>query len=164
MTTKIFDSKRDSTLPCFCEACLADKQQSEMSEDTRYCKDCYDFLLEEATLISGNRRPGWIPKKSKALHAKMGQAKQCLIPQDTGGIKSTLKEEKSKVDTIQPPTLLRPQAKRGPKHRVLPEDLIRSLAAEGMGSKAIASKLKAERGIDVSYKTVQRVLSGERAS
>jgi hypothetical protein len=31
-----------------------------------------------------------------------------------------------------------------------------------MGSKAIASKLKKELGIKASYKTIQRVLSGER--
>jgi len=31
-----------------------------------------------------------------------------------------------------------------------------------MGSKAIAAKLKAEQHIGVSYKTIQRLLSGER--
>jgi len=133
-----------------------------MSEDTRYCKDCYDFLLEEATLISGNRRPGWIPKKSKALHAKMEQAKQCLIPQDTRGIKSTLKEEKSKVATIQPSVAKVTRGKRGPKHKALPQELIEQWAGRGMGSKAIASKLNSELVITVSYKTIQRLLSGGR--
>ena len=44
----------------------------------------------------------------------------------------------------------------------LPRELISQWAGEGMGSKAIASKLNSELGIKVSYKTVQRVLSGER--
>jgi len=52
--------------------------------------------------------------------------------------------------------------KRGPKRRQLPEDLIKQWSSEGMGSKAITSQLKAELGITVSYKTIQRILSGER--
>ncbi len=51
-----------------------------------------------------------------------------------------------------------------PKHyekRELPEELIRQLSSEGMGSRAIASTLK-KRAIIVSYKTIQRILSGER--
>ncbi|MBU2534640.1 MAG: hypothetical protein KKD83_00545 [Chloroflexi bacterium] len=48
------------------------------------------------------------------------------------------------------------------KKRELPEEVIKQLYAEGIGSKAIASRLKAKRGINVSYKTVQRVLSGKR--
>ena len=59
--------------------------------------------------------------------------------------------------------IFRPRGR--PKHyekRELPEELIRQLSSEGMGSRAIASRLRAERGIKVSYKTIQRVLSGER--
>ena len=50
------------------------------------------------------------------------------------------------------------------KKRELPEGLIRQLHGQGMGSKAITTKLKEETGIQVSYKTVQRILSGERRS
>jgi len=54
-------------------------------------------------------------------------------------------------------------AKRGPKHKALPEDLITRWAQEeSMGSKAIAARLKTELGITISYKTIQRLLSGER--
>ena len=49
--------------------------------------------------------------------------------------------------------------KRGPKHRDMPEDLMRQLAGQGMGSKAIAARLRTE-GVDVSYKTIQRRLQG----
>ena len=76
---------------------------------------------------------------------------------------STLESKKFEVGIIHPPaTISRPSGKRGPKHRRLPEDLIKQLAGEGMGSKAIAARLKAELGITVSYKTIQRVLSGKR--
>ncbi|MFC1965192.1 hypothetical protein ACFLWG_04260 [Chloroflexota bacterium] len=47
--------------------------------------------------------------------------------------------------------------KRGPKHRELPDNLIEKLSAEGLGSKAIASRLAVD-GIKVSSKTVQRRL------
>ena len=66
------------------------------------------------------------------------------------------------MDIIHPADAIRTRGKRGPKHRRLPADLIRQLAAEGMGSKAIAARLKAEPGVKVSYKTIQRIISGER--
>ena len=49
-------------------------------------------------------------------------------------------------------------SRRGPKHRELPEDTIRQLASEGLGARAIAKKL----GGIVSYRTILRVLSGQR--
>ena len=48
------------------------------------------------------------------------------------------------------------------KKRELPEGLIKQLNREGLGLKAIASRLKREKGIKVSHMTIQRVLSGER--
>jgi hypothetical protein len=45
-----------------------------------------------------------------------------------------------------------------PGPRPLPvDDLVKELAAQGLSSRGIAAKL-AERGIDVSYKTIQRRL------
>jgi hypothetical protein len=41
----------------------------------------------------------------------------------------------------------------------VPDDLIRQLSGEGLGSIRIAEVLK-EKGIDISYKTVQRRLQG----
>ncbi len=149
-----FDSKRDMKYPRWCEACLVGKEEDQMSPDPRYCQSCYEFLLEEARILSGTKRPNWIPR------SETGGEEQYHASQYGNGIKATLEGEKSIVDIINPPTFLRPQAKRGPKHRVLPEEFIRSLAKD-MGSKAITTKLK-ERGITVSYKTIQRVLSGER--
>ena len=70
--------------------------------------------------------------------------------------------QKSEVDIIHPVHATRTSPKRGPKFRDLPVGLITQWAANGMGSKAITAKLKAEQGIEVSYKTIQRLLSGER--
>ena len=79
-----------------------------------------------------------------------------------GGIMSTVEGVKTETATI-PSLAPSPEAaKRGPKHRRLPEDLIKQLSRKDMGSKAIAAKLKRDKGIKVSYKTIQRVLSGER--
>jgi hypothetical protein len=76
--------------------------------------------------------------------------------------KEARNDRKSEVDIIKSPVAARASGKRGPKHKVLPCELIKQWASEDMGSKAIASKLKKELGIKASYKTIQRVLSGER--
>ena len=66
------------------------------------------------------------------------------------------------MDIIEAPVAKVTREKRGPKHKALPHELITQWAGEGMGSKAIASKLNSELSIKVSYKTVQRTLAGER--
>jgi len=79
---------------------------------------------------------------------------------------SPLENEKTEVDIIQPTTsprtVMRTNTKKGPKRKQLPQVLILQWASDGMGSKAIASRLKVEHGIYISYKTIQRVLSGGR--
>jgi hypothetical protein len=78
-------------------------------------------------------------------------------------IMSTVKAQKIEVlDIIQPMTAkVTLDKKRGPKRKVLPEDLVKRLASQGQGSKAIAAQLK-KQGLEVSYKTIQRILSGQR--
>jgi hypothetical protein len=84
-----------------------------------------------------------------------------VVAQQGQEIMSTLEDEKPTVDIIQSVTpITTNEMKRGPKHRQLPDDSIRQWASEGAGSKAIASKLKAEHGITISYKTIQRRLKG----
>ena len=65
------DIKRDIALEnaggFFCEACLGVKTVDERSQDSRYCQGCYDYLTEEAKLLSGSRRPKWIPKPEKPV-------------------------------------------------------------------------------------------------
>ena len=51
-------------------------------------------------------------------------------------------------------------AKRNGRPKIkLPEDTIKELVEQGLGSKAIATRLKGE-GYKTSYKTVQRILAG----
>ena len=156
-----FDIQRDIEVVraggLFCRACLIGKPASEASPDSRNCQGCYDFLGQEAALLTGTTRPKWIPRPELEKRAKN------LIPVagDGDGIMSTVEDKKITVDIIRP-SVTPATAKRGPKYRQLPEDLITSLADKGMGSKSIASTLKADYGIGLSYKTVQRVLSGER--
>ena len=155
-----FDVKRDIAIEktggFWCHACLVSHPATEQSPDPRYCQGCYDFLLKEAELLTGTKRPKWIPKPQKA------EEKQYPVPGVGDGIMSTLESQNFEVDIIRSPVATRTLGKRGPKHKPLPEDVIRRLSVEGMGSKAIAAKLKTELGIDISYKTIQRLLSGER--
>ena len=70
---------------------------------------------------------------------------------------STLIETPVTVDNFRPPD--RPKTY---KKQELPEPLIKEMKIAGMGAKAIATRLKVEQDINVSYKTIQRMLSGER--
>lgn len=157
--TGIFDSKRDCEFIAagthfFCQTCLVARPVSDRSPDPRYCWGCYDFLAEEAKMLPANKRPAWIPKD------KMTSKKQYQVLGVGYGIMSTVKGQKTTVDINHPSVAqVRPAAVRGPKRRDLPEDLIRQLAGQGMGSKAIAARLKTE-GIVISYKTIQRRLQG----
>jgi hypothetical protein len=75
---------------------------------------------------------------------------------------STVNGKKSEADIIQPSVAKVTREKRGPKQKALPQELITQWAGQGMGSRVIALKLNNELGIKVSYKTIQRLLSGER--
>lgn len=152
-----FDIKKDLTHPCWCEACIVGKKQREMSLDPRYCQGCYELLVADAELQKGGtRRPSWIPRPSLGVTILGGEKPKHSL-EDThkeNAIKSTSNEKHARVDKIRPSPL-----KRGRKQRKLPEELIRQLHDnEGLGSKAIATKLK-EQGITVSYKTIQRLLA-----
>ena len=155
-----FSTERDREIEkaggFWCHACLVSHLAAEQSPDPRYCQGCYDFLLKEAELLTGTKRPKWIPKPQKA------GGKQYPVSGVGDRIMSTLSNQKSEVDIIHPPDVTRTPPKRGPKYKALPIDLIMQWASESMGSKAIAARLKGELGIIVSYKTIQRVLKGER--
>ncbi len=146
----------------FCHACVVDKPVSEQSPDSRYCQACYDFLLKEAERLPDNKHPKWIPRaqSKKDSTGKIGHQKSIQVSGDVVLIMSTVNGKKSEVDIIQPPVGKVTRGKRGPKQKPLPQELIEQWAGEGMGSKAIASKLNSELGIKVSYKTIQRLLSG----
>jgi len=148
----------------FCYTCLEDKDRKELSPDQRYCQGCYDFLLKEAEMLPDNKRPKWVPRaqSKKDSTGKNSGQKVIQVSQDVVLNMSTLDDKKIEVDIIQPSVGKVTREKRGPKHKALPQELIKQWSGEGMGSKAIASKLSNELGIKVSYKTIQRLLSGER--
>ena len=118
-------------------------------------------------MLAGNKRPAWIPKPySYSVRGAVAReiTGEKPIPVVVDGVlnMSTLNDKNSKVDIIEPSVAKVTRGKRGPKQKPLPQELIEQWASEGMGSKAIASQLKRGQGIDVSYKTIQRVLSGQR--
>jgi hypothetical protein len=86
-----------------------------------------------------------------------------VVSQVGQGIMSKLNDEKTSMDIIKPSVAKVAIGKRGPKFKALPLELVRDLADEGFGSWAIASKVKKQTGIVVSYKTIQRLLNGQRS-
>lgn len=159
-----FDIKRDNELIAagthfWCEACLMAKPVDDMSRDQRYCQGCYDFLVYEAALLvekGSTRRPYWWPQGME-----QGTEKEKKVSQDTSFNLSTLKAGKTKVDKLVPMTPIVTREKPGPRLMELPDDKIQEWASQGMGSKAIATKLEKEYRVVVSYKTIQRRLQGE---
>jgi hypothetical protein len=74
---------------------------------------------------------------------------------------STPKTQKTVVDKTAPSVMVK--KRRGPKQKSLPVDEIKRWAdKEKLGSKRIAAKLGKEYHIEVSYKTIQRILNGQR--
>ena len=139
----------------WCHTCFRDFPPAAMSPDSRYCPECFDLLMDEASMLPPKKRPAWIPKT--------GDKKTIPVPQDAVLIMHTINGEKIRSVHNSPAALpVKPSSKRGPKHRDLPEDLIRQWASEGMGSKSIAARLKREQGITVHYSTIQRILTGQR--
>jgi len=156
MNDGYFDTRRDKTFPCFCQACLVGKLESQMSQrDSRYCVDCQPIVEEGYIQLRQHKR--YLQQlHNPKIEALKGEGRE-----------NYTNKEKTKMSTLNSPTptvdIFRPQGRLTTyKKKELPELQIKQLHNEGMGSKAIASKLKAEQGIDVSYKTIQRVLSGQR--
>lgn len=154
-----FNLERDSKIikagGFFCNACLTGKPTSGRSPDLHYCQGCYDVLLKEVNMLIASdkrHRPSWIPTKPSSK-ASQGEKVSADIQRVGSAIMSTLNEGKSDPSTVRKVTY----NKRGPKLTELPDDLIRELAGQGLGSKAITTKL-AKQGYSVSYKTVQRRL------
>lgn len=157
-----FDIKRDIEIEkaggFWCHTCLVSHPETEQSPDPRYCQECCEFLLKEAEMLPPKSgRPQWIPKAGEV--SKKAADVSGYAPQIT----ATVKGKKSKVAIIPPAVGARPTIKRGPKHRAdLPVEQIMQWAGEGMGSKKITAKLKAEYDITVSFRTIARILSGQR--
>lgn len=157
----VFDIKRDNELIAvgshfWCQGCLVARPLDDHSPDPRYCLMCYEFLSKEAAMLNKWKLPDWVPKPQR------GEETTGDIPQHSPRIMSTVADRKSRVDIIRPSVGGITRKKRGPKHRELPEEVIKELSEQGLGSKAISTRLRETQGIEVSYKTIQRILSGQR--
>ena len=141
----------------FCQGCLIGKPTQDKSLDDRYCRVCFTFLLAEARLLEG-RRPSWVPRTTKEPPNKADKGPQNNVQTRSGndkpytGLPIGVQEVSTILSTVET---------RGRKQIPLPLDRIDQLTKEGMGSKAIASTLKAE-GIRANYRTVARVINGRR--
>jgi len=134
----------------FCEACLKDLPLEERSpKDMRYCAFCQPIIENEYLMLASH--------KGRSLSQFYCPITLSPLPGQGDRNMSTLEESKITVDII-PPRV----GKRGPKKMELPEGRIREMAGAGMGSRAIAGRLKAESSITISYKTIQRLLEGQR--
>lgn len=152
-TCPSLDQEVEEAAGFFCHACLVDVDNHLMSPDPRYCQQCYEILKQEAEkLPPKSRKPDWIPRVAQDAPAHP----------DAPLIMSIAGNGNFSMDIIKPTDASRPVGKRGPKCKPLPQELILQWTAEGMGSRAISSKLRNELGINVCYKTVQRALLGER--
>lgn len=131
-------------LKFYCHACLEDKTIGEQSPDSRYCQGCCEFLLQEARLIEGKRHPAWIPKVYKAAPPSTPEPSQKRVEQ----VRDCDKIGEGNHDRV-----------RGRKPLDIPIELINRLGKEGfMSCRTISQKLRADYGINCSYRTVARRL------
>jgi hypothetical protein len=157
MNNTYFTIARDKQFAYFCRGCLEGKTKEQISRrDIRYCLDCQALVEREY----GQLRQRYIPVPYN--HQNPPEDPLCSadkgIPTGEQNTKmSMLNSETASLDNFKPRG--RPKTY---KKRQLPEREIKKLYDGGMGAWAIATKLKKEEGIDVSYKTIQRILSGER--
>lgn len=154
MSDKYFDIERDNRFPYFCQACAVGKEQMSQ-RDIRYCLECQPIVEEGYASLGQHKR------YLKQLY------NQKLDSPNNGDRENYTNKEKTKLSTLEQGKItvdnFRPRGRpKTYKKRSLPGDKIKQLHKEGMGAKAIATQLKREQGMVVSYKTIQRVLSGER--
>ena len=141
----------------FCQACLEDKPKRERSEeDFRYCNLCQPVIEGEYRAIVESKGRPLTSLYKPILRVPLSDPMESHTELKKSKM-STLIETPVTVDNFRPPD--RPKTY---KKQELPEPLIKEMKIAGMGAKAIATRLKVEQDINVSYKTIQRMLSGER--
>jgi len=150
----------------FCHACLEDKSAAEQSPDLRYCQGCYELLLKEAELDTFRRGGDWRPVKpalSPDVEVQQGGEGVAQVNEYVRSILSTVEGKISKVDNNKVwATQVTKAETRGRKQVELPLGYIAWLAEGGMGYKKIAANVNVECGLNCSYRTIARVIRGER--
>ncbi len=137
----------ENSLKFYCHACLEDKTIGEQSPDFRYCQGCCEFLLNEAKMLTGGKRPLWIPKVNRETSQTAPEPLSERVEQARGCNKISIGVS-GRVDS-----------KRGRKPIAIPAELINKLAQEGVTScRRISERLKTDYGIECSFMTVARVI------
>jgi len=114
----------------FCHACLDHFMTVEMGKDSRYCKGCEAFLLDEWALMQSRSvkiKPGWVPRLN-------GEAHHDRRKKNGSNGHATLVGE-------------------------LPIKKIKAMAVKGMSSKRIAAEL-INKGYTVNYRTIAKMVKG----
>ena len=127
----------------WCETHLCAIPVADRSPDPRYCRQCYDFLLEEARRLEtrhGTRLPPWVP------------VQQDIDPVTT---ENALSFDGSQDVTAPGYTRARPAVPEKPVSDL--GEAIEPLANQGMSSRQIAAQLGLQ-GFSVSHMTVVRHL------
>ena len=89
MNDGYFNIKRDNQIVAaggfFCLSCLVGRTIEEISPDPWYCKGCFEYLSEEATLLSPSRgKQAWVPVPAKAT--KPQDKREVVLQQPHNGI------------------------------------------------------------------------------
>jgi len=88
----------------FCEACLEDKPLDDISWDPRYCQWCFDFLTEEATLVTSFITPKWVPRINKG-----GSSPLKPLPEDLSANSRGIKaQSRGKLPAYHKKTIMSP--------------------------------------------------------
>jgi hypothetical protein len=170
-----FDITRDRALiktgtHFWCQGHLGARPIEERSPDPRYCRSCYDFLSQEAMI--SHIKADWVPKATNKdiggiaigkAHDAPKTSRAPSVKGDTILIQRPIPpaDRQPIMSTPKPPTPVMVKKRRGPKQKKLPVGMIKRWEKKGLGSKRIAARLK-EQGVEVSYKTIQRILNGQR--
>lgn len=134
MVQAYFDIHRDIQFPCFCQACVVGKTESEMSQDDpRYCLACETLMKQDSD--------------NPNTHTDVYQNLPCY----------SATEQQEDVIMVQPKKA-RPC---GRPRKELPSGLIQELSEQGLSIRQLVDELKTQDKL-VSIMTVSRVLSGQR--
>ena len=133
--------------------------------DARYCVEC-QTLIEEDYQLRGEK---YIPIHYAEVESLIEHQRSDgnLAIDNAQRLEIYSDKQKAKLSILNSPSPnmdnFRPRGKPTTyKNRPLPEDKIKQLHKRGVGARAIATRLKKEQGIVVSYKTIQRILLGKR--
>ena len=123
-----------------------------MSPDSRYCPECYEFLTNEAELITGWNKPLWVPRQDASCKAvgRKSKAEKPTYPRDIPS--EVLQRANQPLNHVLQKYAREPQ---GRPMKEVPVERIKELSRK-LGVRDIA------RELNIHHSMVSRVLSGKR--